>query len=269
MRFTGERVIPDLPELRATFLQSKAVYRFASERVAGKRVLDVGAGEGYGPALLADHARAVVALDSSSEAVQHAARRYGDSERIAFVAGDAGALPFSDRRFDVVCCFQVIEHLPDAASFLFEVSRVLRPAGEFLLTTPNRLFAGTAPNPHHIQEYSADELNEILEIVFPHVEMQGVFGSPRVMQYRASNRRIVRYLLYLDFMGLRYRLPEWIREPIHARMTRLIRGYLRRRNPRAVDDLTLDDFSIRDEDVDHSIDLLAIARTREADAGQA
>lgn len=259
MRFTGERVLPDLPELRATFLQSKAVYDFTASRVDGLRVLDCGAGEGYGPALLSESAHCVVALDASTEAVMHASQKYRDSANMLFIAGDAGSLPFSSNSFDAVCCFQVLEHLVDAPAFLFEARRVLRPGGCLILSTPNRLWAETGPNPHHVLEYSADELAELLEIVFPSVEMLGVFGSERVMRYRARNRRIVRWLMYLDVFGLRYRLPERIRGPIHATLTRVIRGFLRRRNPVAVDDLTTADFSIRGENTGHSIDLLAIA----------
>jgi ubiquinone/menaquinone biosynthesis C-methylase UbiE len=259
MRFTGERVLPDLPELRATFLQSKAVYDFAADRVAGQRVLDCGAGEGYGPALLAENACCVVALDASTEAAAFARQKYGSAENLCFAAGDAGMLPFADNSFDTLCCFQVIEHLDDAPAFLFEARRVLRPGGELIVTTPNRLWSSTGPNPHHVLEYSADELQELLEIVFPRVELLGVFGSQKVMQYRARNRRIVRRLMYLDIFGLRYRLPERIREPIHATLTRIIRRFLRRQNPQVVDDFTTDDFPIRDERVEISIDLLAIA----------
>ena len=130
-----------------------------------------------------------------------------------------------------------------------------------ILTTPNRLWAGTGPNPHHVLEYSADELQELMEIVFPSVQMLGVHGSERVMQYRARNRRIVRWLLRLDYFGLRYRLPERFTEPVHATMTRLIRRFVGRRNPDDVGDFTTADFPINPERVDRSIDLLAIARS--------
>jgi ubiquinone/menaquinone biosynthesis C-methylase UbiE len=259
MRFTGERILPDIPELRATFLQSKAVYEFAAGRVRGNVVLDCGAGEGYGPALLADSAACVVGLDYSAEAVSYARGKYGGSSNLHFLQGDASRLPFVDESFDTLCCFQVLEHLDDAAGFLFEARRVLRPGGELILTTPNRLWAGTGPNPHHVLEYSADELQDVLEIVFPSIQMLGVGGSQRVMQYRARNRKLVGRLIWLDMFGLRYRLPERIREPIHATLTRLIRRFVGRKSPDVVSSFTTADFPIGDERVDRSIDLLAIA----------
>ena len=260
MRFTGERILPEIPELRATFLQSLAVYEFAAEYAGDRMVLDCGAGEGYGPALLADTAEFVVGLDYAAEAAQYASRKYGsDRSNLEFVQGDASRLPFAEDSFDVLCCFQVLEHLDDGPGFLFEARRVLKPGGQLILTTPNRLWAGTGPNPHHVLEYSADELQEVMEIVFPRVQMLGVQGSERVMQYRARNRRIVNWLLRLDFFGLRCRLPERITGPIHASMTRIIRAFVGRRNPDDVTEFTTADYPISDERVDRSIDLLAIA----------
>jgi SAM-dependent methyltransferase len=261
MRFTGERILPDIPELRATFLQSLAVYEFAARYVENKRVLDCGAGEGYGPALLAEKAELVLGLDYSSEAVTYAQNKYAASTpNLRFLQGDASTLPFEEDSFDVLCCFQVLEHLEDGPGFLFEAHRVLKPGGQLILTTPNRLWAGTGPNPHHVLEYSEDELRELVQLVFPTVQMLGVNGSDRVMRYRARNRRIVSRLLWLDYFGLRYRLPERITEPIHAIMTRVIRRFVGRRNPDDVSSFTTDDFPIREERVERSIDLLALAR---------
>ena len=260
MRFTGERILPDIPELRATFLQSLAVYEFARNYSGDRSVLDCGAGEGYGPALLAESATHVVGLDYSAEAAQYANRKYGpEHTNLRFLQGDASRLPFSDGSFDVICCFQVLEHLDDGPGFLFEARRVLKPGGQLILTTPNRLWAGTGPNPHHVLEYSADELQELMEIVFPSVQMLGVHGSQRIMQYRARNRRIVGWLLRLDYFGLRYRLPDRITEPIHATLTRVIRRFVGSRNPDSVADFTTADFPINGQQVDRSIDLLAIA----------
>jgi tetratricopeptide (TPR) repeat protein len=98
--------------------------------------------------------------------------------------------------------------------------------------------------------------------VFTEVELLGVCGSPRVMQYRSRNRRIVSRLLWLDVFGLRYRLPERIREPIHANMTRVIRRFVGRRNPEDVATFTTADYPILAEGVDRSIDLL-VSRLRQ------
>jgi ubiquinone/menaquinone biosynthesis C-methylase UbiE len=49
-------------------------------------------------------------------------------------------LPFKDSEFGGILCFETIEHMPDPAQFLKELSRILKKNGELILTTPNRLW---------------------------------------------------------------------------------------------------------------------------------
>ena len=59
----GERVIPDFPD--ENFRNHLMVYQFAAQFTAGKDVLDVGCGTGYGTALLAKEARSAVGVPTS------------------------------------------------------------------------------------------------------------------------------------------------------------------------------------------------------------
>ncbi len=260
MRFTGERVIPELPELRVTYLQSLAAYEYAGGLAAGRRVVDAGCGEGYGAALLAGPAALVVGIDRDPEAVIWAAGKYGPAERLAFVAADVAALPVADGAADLVCCFQVIEHLPDPLAFLRDVRRALAPGGALVLTTPNLLVAGARPNPHHVQDFSPSALDALLRQVFDDVELLGVFGSDSVAAYRARNDRMVRTIARLDPLGLHRRIPARIIEPVHVGLTRVVRRLLNRGNPDLVADITTADFPVRGGDVDGAIDLLAVCR---------
>jgi SAM-dependent methyltransferase len=49
-------------------------------------------------------------------------------------------LPFDREWFDVVLCYETLEHVPDPAAFMEELARVLRIGGTLVLTTPNRLW---------------------------------------------------------------------------------------------------------------------------------
>jgi SAM-dependent methyltransferase len=61
---------------------------------------------------------------------------YGTEHARPHLVGTALALPVRDCAVDLVFASQVIEHLPDPASFLAECARVLRPGGRVVVTGP-------------------------------------------------------------------------------------------------------------------------------------
>ncbi len=52
------------------------VYRWIADQLAGKRVVDMACGEGYGSDLMATNAAAVTGVDANPEAYEHARLRY-------------------------------------------------------------------------------------------------------------------------------------------------------------------------------------------------
>jgi 2-polyprenyl-3-methyl-5-hydroxy-6-metoxy-1,4-benzoquinol methylase len=149
-------------------------YHWAGELVRGKRVLDAGCGTGYGAAMLAEAGAAhVVGIDIAEEAVARAAE-VSDAE---FVVGDVHELPFPDDAFDVVTCFEVIEHVEGTEQVVAELTRVLAPGGVLLISSPNR-DAYPAGNPHHVIEFVPDELCGLLLRHLPHV---GVFRQDALL----------------------------------------------------------------------------------------
>jgi SAM-dependent methyltransferase len=209
---------------------------------------------------LAERAALAIGLDREPEVVAYAAGKYQSAERAAWVAASADRLPFGDGSVDLVACFQVLEHLPDARAFLCEVRRCLAPGGILLLTTPNLLVTGARPNPHHVHDYSPEDLRALLKSVFADVEVRGIFASDRVAGYRAKNDRIVRTIMRLDPLGLHRRIPTRLSEFVHIRVTRLVRGRLNASSPDLISNLTTADFPISGDGVERSIDLLGICR---------
>ena len=51
----------------------------------------------------------------------------------AVVVGVINALPFADQTFDLVCSFDIVEHVDDDATALAELSRVCAPGGTLLV----------------------------------------------------------------------------------------------------------------------------------------
>ncbi len=170
LEFTGERIVPGQvdPDL---YHEHMARYAFACRLARHKRVLDAACGSGYGSAALAAHATFVAALDISLEAVEAARRAYG-RPNLAFLAARAEQMPFRDAAFDLIVAFEVIEHLEDWRALLAEARRLLAPGGQFIVSTPNRLYyaetrALAGPNPYHVREFDYAEFRAALQEFFP------------------------------------------------------------------------------------------------------
>jgi len=97
----------------------------------GDRVLDVGCGPGN---FTRDFARAadddglVIGIDAS-QTMLAAAVEAGGTANLAYVRGDACALPFGDETFDAVCCFAALYLIEEPMTALDEIVRVLAPGG--------------------------------------------------------------------------------------------------------------------------------------------
>jgi SAM-dependent methyltransferase len=172
--FTGERVIPG--EVDVDLMNEHlARYTFAARLARDKRVLDAGCGAGYGSAELANAAQSVVGIDCAIEAVNFARANY-TLPNLRFEQADCSALPLGDAAFDLVVAFEVIEHLGNWRDFLLEVRRVMAPNGQFIVSTPNKLYytegrGAQGANPFHVHEFEFEEFRAELKAVFPHVSM--------------------------------------------------------------------------------------------------
>lgn len=104
---------------------------------APRRVLDLGCGAGFLSNYLAACGHDVTGLDTTAENLD-VARAHDPTRRVAYDLGDARALPYGDRSFDVVCAMDLLEHVEDAERVIAEVGRVLAPGGVFFFHTFNR-----------------------------------------------------------------------------------------------------------------------------------
>lgn len=103
----------------------------------GASVLDIGCGAGgIDVALVQVHgAGFVTGIDVEDDVIAHARRlidRHGLTPRIGLAKVAPGPLPFPPGTFDVVFSKDSIVHIPDKASLMAEVFRVLKPGGWFL-----------------------------------------------------------------------------------------------------------------------------------------
>ncbi len=172
--FTGERFIPGTPG--EIWIEHWHRYHFAARWCAGRRVVDVACGEGYGSALLAKTAARVTGVDISPEAVAHAKRSYALLANVEFACAPCTALPLADASVDVAVSFETVEHIGEQARFLDELSRVLAPEGVLILSCPNKLEYSdkrSFANEFHVKELYRDELAALVGARFPHLAWYG------------------------------------------------------------------------------------------------
>ena len=134
-------------------------YEFAARLCAGKRVLDLCCGSGYGTAILAAGALEAVGVDNDAATVETARATLGrELANVSFELADAVAYLSGEiaGRFDVVACFEGLEHLQDLDRAL-ELLRGHADRGvRIVASVPNdRLFG--ADNPFHATKFGYHE----------------------------------------------------------------------------------------------------------------
>jgi SAM-dependent methyltransferase len=173
--WTGERCVPWAPDT-AMLYEHFHRYLWAGHLLAGRTVLDLGSGEGFGAAILAESAASVVGVDLDARAVEHAAANY---RRANLTFSQASATDLSHLgvgSFTGVTAFEMIEHVRDQERVVATVAEVLADEGILVISTPDRdvyAKASGRANPFHERELSLQELRELLAARFEHVAVWG------------------------------------------------------------------------------------------------
>ena len=138
-------------------------------------VLDVGCGSGMHSLRAANRANRVIGIELNPTNLEGAREmlRIEKMANVEFIAGDVTQpMPFDDRTFDKILCFDVLEHVHERIALLREMRRVLKPSGTMLLSVPsaesrwrhllrrNGVFSYSDPD--HKIEYTRPELEKEL-----------------------------------------------------------------------------------------------------------
>ena len=244
---TGERTLPGIDDERYWFERHVVAYLAAADHVrtlSQPTVLDAGCGEGDGLDLLAAAgASRVIGVDLDPQVVAHAATTYASGDpHIEVARADLSTLPLAADEVDLTVSFQVIEHLNDIPGYLASLRRVTRPGGQVWIATPNRLTftpdSDVPVNPFHIKEFTATELQD--ELAAAGLPVERLLGVHHGHRLRAEEARLGRG--FVDAIAA-VEPEDWdpsLREAVHATRP--------------------DDFEVTDQDLDVSLDLIAIAR---------
>ncbi|MEP6938866.1 MAG: class I SAM-dependent methyltransferase [Rudaea sp.] len=174
MEFTGERFTPEC--VREIWYEHWHRYAFARPFAAGRRVVDAACGEGYGSALLAQGAREVVGVDISTQAVEHARKRYAGTDNLRFEQGDCTQLELPDAAYDLVVSFETLEHVAAQEALIAGFARILSADGVLIVSSPDKHAYSDVSgfrNEFHVRELYRGELLALLTPHFPYVRLYG------------------------------------------------------------------------------------------------
>jgi len=130
----GENIYSD-------YLNAPALMRMLGE-VDGKRVLDMGCGEGYASRILAGAGANVIGVDISDRLIDAALEeeaRY--PQGIEYISADAANIHmFEDESFDIVTCYMAMMDMANHEKVISEASRVLKTGGRYIIVMEHPCF---------------------------------------------------------------------------------------------------------------------------------
>lgn len=143
----------------------------------GDRVIDIGCGPGnYTKRLAGANGGELVVGVDASEAMLAAAAKDSSAPNLAYVRGDACALPFEDGQFDAACSVGAIHMTENPMAALAEMVRMLAPGGRLCILAT----CGPAGQPSQIRNgitiFAPSELPDALVKLGLHAVKQQVTG---------------------------------------------------------------------------------------------
>lgn len=237
--YTTEITSDKIPSDNPIHQRLLSAYYHAKEYIKGD-LLELGCGEGRGVELLAPLASSYIGIDKIKPIVDELKAKYPEYQ---FQDGVFPPFPFEDNQFDTIVTFQVIEHIKKDEEFIKEIHRVLKPGGQALITTPN-IKMTLSRNPWHIREYTADQLENLCKKYFNNVEMKGIAGSERVMEYHEQNRKSVNKIMRFDIFNLQHHLPAPILRKPYEILNRMNRNKLKTGDDTLVKSIVWNDFKL-------------------------
>jgi 2-polyprenyl-3-methyl-5-hydroxy-6-metoxy-1,4-benzoquinol methylase len=206
-----------------TYKDDKWEYQKALSYIKdGDRVLDVGCGKGFFVKLASDRGAIAHGLELNSESAAEAIQRGIGVVSTETIDSHARANP---ERYDVVCSFQVLEHIAGVTEFIENCLNTLRPGGLLIFGVPNNDgFVGVDGNavlnmpPHHMGlwgEKSLRSLTKLFRLKLRSIELEPLseYGWYAAV---TEQQKIPRSLLPLYYrFGIHLLFKKWIELRAH------------------------------------------------------
>jgi SAM-dependent methyltransferase len=125
------------------------------------KILNVGCGPGRSSQYLSKFGQ-VTSIEYDKECCEFASEKTG----LEIINGSITQLPFSDKSFDLVCAFDVIEHVEDDQLAVNEMKRVVKEDGVIFITVPAfmSLWSHHDVINHHFRRYKLPEVKKLFQL---------------------------------------------------------------------------------------------------------
>jgi SAM-dependent methyltransferase len=138
----------------------------------------------------------------------------GADRRVVDLRASITDLPLPDDSVDLMICYHVLEHVPDDASAMAEIARVLRPGGVAIVQVPHRTGVPTDEDPSAGREERIRRFGQ-----HDHVRYYGDDFEPRMEKAGLDVHRIQTEMVppeLVTLFGLAAYEPVWFVTPAGA-----------------------------------------------------
>lgn len=185
--FTGERFVPDIFVSKSMEREHSSRYEMAVTTIKTQFpsasddsypqlfILDAPCGVGFGSRMLVDDlGSTVLGLDVDEQTITYAKVRYGIvGPKLRFAVADLDTTPLTENIYNVVVCFEGIEHVQNPEEVAKKLCDSLVPRGLIFVSTPRRGGPG-AGSEFHTKEFLKDEFIALFE---PHLTYYNLWGQ--------------------------------------------------------------------------------------------
>lgn len=179
----------------------KAIKCLKSKFNAGKaKTLDVGCFNGFFVKKLLSLGYDSQGVDFNKSAIAYGQEKLGLGSRISTRTLDE--LFELGERFDVITLFEVLEHLPDAKTFLGDVTKLLKGGGVLILSTPNNKMCWRPVldyPPHHLSRFTTQSLEGFLS----QLGMNTLYSAEQMSAYELTRHYVGTFFRAKDSTSLR------------------------------------------------------------------
>jgi 2-polyprenyl-3-methyl-5-hydroxy-6-metoxy-1,4-benzoquinol methylase len=174
---------PDAPEFDRAVPMYRRTVALVAGQISQKRMLDIGGGRGYLPALLKQLGWDAHAVEISPQAAAYGREKFALDVFTGTIEQYSASA--EKQSFPLVTAIDVIEHVPDPGAFIAAAAGVIEPGGLLVIDTPNAAakniqiegITWKGFNPFHIYLFNADNLARLLESYGLKMEQRFTYGN--------------------------------------------------------------------------------------------